>query len=213
MTLTQAEIDAFNQVKASVATLRTEYDAVSADILKTEQQLKELPLLPVPPEDLKAAIIDMVEASGAGYRTAIKQQILAIATNEKSGFSVGSKEFEMLLGSPLRFAELNSAIYGGVSTGNVSYQGMLTGGNIRLVDTAIFAVAGDLVKIMLTSVMEELTAEDMGYRDLKPNQIGTDRATRRTAIKAVHDRLATLRENKSKLAASLCQLGIVVASE
>lgn len=213
MTLTQKEIDAFNQVKASVANLRTEYDAVCADILETERQLKELPLLPVPPEDLKAAIIDMVEASGAGYRAAIKRQIVAIATNEKSGFSVGSKEFELLLGKPLRFAEINSTLYGGVSSGNVSYQNMLTGGNIGLVDTAIFAVAGGLVKVMLASVMEELTAEDMGYRSMEPNQIGTDRATRRAMIKAAQDRLTTLCESKFKLALSLGQLGIVVASK
>lgn len=211
MTLTKTEIDAFNQVKASVSALRNKYDAVCADILKTEQHLKELPLLPVPPEDLKAAIIDMVEASRVGYRAEIKRQIVDIATNKKCGFNVGSKEFD-LMDTPLRFAEIDSVLYGGVSTGNVSYQNMLTGGNIGLVDTAIFAVAGDLVKIMLSSMMEELTAEDMGYCKIKPNQIGTDRATRRATIKAAQDHLATLRKNKSELAGSLHQLGVMVES-
>lgn len=210
MSLTQAEIDAFNQVKASVATLRTEYETVCADILKTEQQLKELPLLPVPPEDLKAAIIDMVEASGVGYRTAIKRQIKAIATNEKCGFNVGSKDFD-LMGTPLRFAEINSTLHGGPSSGVVGYQNMLTGSNIGLVDTAIFAVAGDLVKNMLMSVMEELTAEDLGYHGIKSDQIGTDRATRRATIQAAQDHLEALRENKAKLSVSLSQLGILVA--
>lgn len=212
MELTQTEIAAFNQVQESVSKLRDEYATVCADILIAEKKLKELPLLPVPPEDLKAAIIDMVEASGYGYRIAIKRQIKALATNEKCGFSIGSKEFN-LLGTPLRFSEINSALYGGSSPGVVGYQNMLTASNIGLVDTAIFSVAGELVKTLLTSVMEEMTADDLGYKGIKKDQIGTDRATRLATIKATNEYLELLRDRKSKLSISLFRLGILVSEE
>lgn len=75
MALTQQEIDAFNQVKNTVATLRAEYDSVCANIVTTEKQLAELPLLPVPLADLKAAMLDFVDASGQTYEALAKHLV------------------------------------------------------------------------------------------------------------------------------------------
>ena len=79
-------------------------------------------------------------------------------------------------------------------------------------DTAIFSVAGDLVKNLLTSVMEELKAEDLGYGNLKPGQVGTNRAERRAKIQETMDILEALRVKKTVLSESLSQLGIVVSA-
>jgi len=211
MELTQKEINAFNQVQTAVTHLRDEYANVCSEIAAAEKLLEELPLLPVPVDDLKAAIIDMVEASGKDFRIAIKRQLIALATNHQCGWSVGSKYFA-LLDKPLRFTEINAALYGGASPAVVSYQNMLTGSNIGLVDTAIFSVAGDLVKNLLTSVMEELKAEGLGYGNLKPGQVGTNRAERRAKIQETMDILEALRVKKTVLSESLSQLGIVVSA-
>jgi hypothetical protein len=209
MELTQKEIDAFNHVKESVEKLRAEYDITCQDISKEEKLLKELPLLPVPPDDLKAAIIDMIDASGVNYRTAIKRHIKELATNVRCGFNLGSPEFD-LMGTPLRFLEISAALYGTESRANVGYQNILTSSNIGLVDAAIFSVAGELVKELLASVMEEMTPDELGYGKILSSKIGTDRATRRATIQATEDRLSILYKNKTTLSESLGQLGISV---
>ena len=119
MALTQQEIDAFNQVKTTVATLQAEYEAVCANIVATEKQLAELPLLPVPVADLKAAILDLIDASGSGYLSeCVKPTIASFATNMLGGMGVDTA----LRGKPVRFKELESAIAG---TGQVLHKSRL----------------------------------------------------------------------------------------
>lgn len=206
MALTQQEIDAFNQVKSTIDTLRTEYDTVCANIIATEKQLAELPLLPVPVADLKAAILDFVDARGQDYLTeSVKGSINNFATNAICGSTVETK----LMGTPLRFKELESACSG--NNGAISNAQLITQfckGQFN--DLALYAFFGDLVKAGLTNVMATMTDADFGYDRLTPEQIGTDRATRRAAIQAAQEQLATLRANKAALADSLRQLGVSV---
>lgn len=206
MALTQQEIDAFNQVKNTVATLQAEYEAVCANIVATEKQLAELPLLPVPVADLKAAILDFVDARGQDYLvTRVKSSIKDFATHLMNGSEVDQK----LIGSPLRFKDLESAYSG--NNGALSVAQLITSHDKRQFnDLALYAFFGDLVKAGLNNVMATMTDDDFGYAKLTPGQIGTDRATRRLAIQSAHDQLAALRENKATLASSLRQLGITV---
>lgn len=206
MALTQQEIDAFNQVKNTVAALQAEYADVCANIEATEKQLAELPLLPVPVADLKTAILDFVDARGQDYLGEfVKSSIKDFATNAMGGSGVAAN----LMGSPLRFKELESACSG--NNGAISNAQLITQfGGGRFNDLALYAFFGDLVKAGLSNVMATMTDEDFGYAKLTPEQIGTDRATRRLAIQAAQDQLVALREIKATLASSLRQLGITV---
>lgn len=206
MALTQQEIDAFNQVKTTVTTLQAEYEAVCANIVATEKQLAELPLLAVPVDDLKAAILDFVDARGQDYLAeSVKSSIKDFATHVMSGSSVDQK----LMGLPLIFKELESACSG--NNGAISVAQLITQlGKGQFNDLALYAFFGDLVKAGLSNVMATMTDADFGYDRLTPEQIGTDRATRRHAIQAAQDQLAALRESKATLASSLRQLGITV---
>ena len=206
MALTQQEIDAFNQVKNTVAALQAEYEAVCANIVATEKRLVELPLLAVPVDDLKAAILDFVDARGQDYLDEyVKNSIKDFATNMMSGSGVDQK----LVGLPLRFKELESACTG--NNGAISVAQLITQfGKGQFNDLALYAFFGDLVKAGLSNVMATMTDADFGYAKLTPEQIGTDRAARRLAIQTAHDQLAALRESKASLASNLRQLGITV---
>lgn len=206
MALTQQEIDAFNQVKNAVATLRAEYEAVCANIVATEKQLAELPLLPVPLADLKAAMLDYVDARGQAYLSEyVKPAIQDFARNAMGGVSSDQN----LFGRPLRFKELESAITG--TGGAYSRAQLITyAEKEQFNDLALYAFFGTLIKAELTAAMATMTDADFGYAGLTQGQIGTDRATRRAAIQAAQDQLTTLHASKATLADSLFQLGVIV---
>lgn len=206
MALTQQEIDAFNQVKNTVATLRAEYDTVCANIAATEKLLAELPLLPVPLADLKAAMLDFVDARGQAYLSEyVKPAIQDFTRNAMGGVSSDLN----LFGHPLRFKELESAITG--TGGAYSRAQLITyAEKEQFNDLALYAFFGTLIKAGLTAAMAAMTDADFGYAGLTQGQIGTDRATRRAAIQAAQDLLTTLHTSKATLADSLFQLGVIV---
>lgn len=206
MALTQQELDAFDQVKTTVAAMREEYDTVCANIVATEKQLAELPLLPVPLADLKAAMLDFVDASGQAYVSEfVKPAIRAFTTNGMGGTGYDIN----LFGKPIRFKELASAIAG---TGGAYSRAQLVTPyeKAQFNDLALYAFFGTLVKAGLTAAMDTMTDADFGYAGLTQEQIGTDRATRRAAIQAAQDQLVTLRASKVTLAGNLFQLGVIV---
>lgn len=206
MALTQQEIDAFNQVKITVATIQAEYAAVCADIAATEKQLAELPLLPVPVADLKAAVLDLVDARGQAYLAKfVKPAIHDFATNKMMGTSVE----QGLIGKPLRFKDLEKAV-AGVGGASSRAQLITAFDKHQFNDLALYAFFGALVKAGLTSAMDDMADAEFGYDGLLPEQVGTDRATRRAAIQAAQDRLAALQANKITLADNLRQLGVSV---
>jgi len=206
MTLTQKEIDAFNQVKSTVAALRDEYDTICADISAKEKHLAELPNMPVPVADFKAAILDLVDARGKNYiNEFVKPSITAFATHMMggSGTDIG------VMGYPLNFIELESAIDG--TGGALSYAQLITQmSKAQFNDIALYAFCGELVKAGLTVAMETMSDEDFGYDKITQAQIGSDRATRRAAIQATREQLAALTERKEAVRSSLRQLGVEV---
>ena len=206
MALTPKEIDAFNQVKNAVAALRADYDSVCANIAATEKRLAELPLLPVPVADLKAAILDFVDASGKAYiNETVKPAISAFATNMMGGIGSNTE----LFGKPLRFKELEGAMVG--YSGAYSRAQLVTfREKEQFNDMALYAFFGAQIKAVLAATMETMTDADFGYAGVTAGQVGTDRATRTAAIKAAHAELVTLRASKSALAGSLAQLGVVL---
>lgn len=204
--LSQKDIAAFDQVQATVAAMRAEYGTVCANIVATEKHLAELPLLPVPVADLKAAVLDFVDASGQAYlEEFVKPAIIDFATNSMGGASTDHG----LMGKPLRFKELESAIAG--TGGAISRAQLITTfEKQQFNDIALYAFFGALVKAGLTTAMETMTDADFGYDRLRGDQIGSDRATRRADIRAAQDQLTALRASKATLAKSLGQLGVFV---
>ncbi|MDD4978777.1 MAG: hypothetical protein PHI29_09105 [Gallionella sp.] len=206
MALTQQEIDAFNQVKSSVAAIQAQYDAVCVEIATTENQLSDFPLLPVPIADLKAAILDFVDARGQAYLAEyIRPSIQQFATNQMAGGSVDLHS----IGKPILFRDLENAI-NGVSGASSNAQLITAFDKFQFNDLALYAFFGALVKAGLTSAMAGMVDADFGYDGLLPEQIGTDRVTRRAAIQAAQDTLSALQVSKSALADNLRQLGVVV---
>lgn len=207
MSETNKDVDAFNQVKNAVNNLRGEYDEVCARIAQTEKKLADLPILPVPVADLKAAILDMVDKAGEKYISEMKNNIQSVATNKRSNVT-----FHMdLVGKPLRFKDLNAALYGGNSDTNIDLN-ILTQGNTILFDFVLCAVAGALVKASMSKVMDNMTDAEFGYAKLLPSQIGTDRATRIADIKDAEAQLGELLASKKSIAEKLRQLGVSVAN-
>lgn len=206
MALTQQEIDAFSQVKSSVLNLRAEYASVCESIAATEKQLKELPLLPVPLADLKAAILDYVDARGQMYLTEnVKPSIASFATYGMSGMAYRYD----LLGTPLQFKDLDAAISGNV--GAYSRAQLVTAFDKDVFnDVALYAFFSALIKAGLSATMATMTDQDFGYAGLLPEQIGTTRADRRLAIQAAQSQLEALLTTKASLANSLSQLGVIV---
>lgn len=206
MSLTPEEMAAFNKVKNTVKTIRAEYGTVCENIVATKKQLAELLLLPVPVADLKAAILDFVDASGGSYLSeGVKPAIISFATNHMSGASVQVGE----VGKPLSFQLLESAVI--PSSGALARAQLLTySEKHQFNDMVLYAFFGELVKAGLSAVMDTMTDADFGYDKLHPAKIGTDRATRRAAIQAKQDQLAALQTKKTTLADNLRQLGIIV---
>jgi len=208
MELTEQDITAFDQVKNAVSALRTEYKSVCANIVAIEKQIAELPLLPVPIEDLKAAVLDFVDARGQDYlEEDVKNSIKNFATNMMCGSGIEQN----LMGKPIRFKELEMARTG--NNGAMSVAQLITQfGKGQFNDLALYAFFSELVKAGLSNVMATMTDGDFGYSGLSPVQIGTDRATRRAAIQSAQERLAALLASKVKIADSLRQLGISVSN-
>jgi len=202
--LTQKDIAAFDQVKTTVTALRTEYATVCANIAATEKHLAELPLAPVPLDDLKAAVLDFVDARGQAYLDEfVRPAIASFATSGMFGYSIDSGSY----GKPLSFKYLEGAIAGGAGARS---QLVTTFEKEQFNDVALYAFFGTLVKAGLAAAMATMTDVDFGYDNLKSDQIGSDRVTRRAAIQAAQDQLTTLRTSKATLSNNLRQLGVIV---
>lgn len=204
--ITPQDIKAFDQVKSTVTTMRTEYDAVCQEIAATEKLLIELPLLPVPAADLKAAMSDFIDARGQAYLDEfVKPAIKDFATHSMSGFAAPVSK----TGMPLSFKELENAIAG---TGGAISRAQLvtTFEKHQFNDIALYAFFGAQVKAGLNAVMDTMTDADLGYDKISPTQIGTDRSTRRAAIQDAQNKLSTLRARKEEIADSLRQLGVTI---
>lgn len=198
---------AYEKVRAAAAELQAEYRSVCAEIDQVEQELKVLPLAPVPFEDLKAGILEFIEASGARYAEHhVKAAIAAFATGHCAGISspLGA------LGKPLRYCDLDGAITGEHAA--MGWAQLCAADKSSQNDQVFYYFFSELIKAGLSRVMESMTAADFGYNTIHPDKIGTDRATRRKAIEAHSARLKELQERRADIADKLRRLGCAVAA-
>ncbi|MFA6312344.1 MAG: hypothetical protein WC681_12755 [Sterolibacterium sp.] len=195
---------AYARVRETINELRAEYDQVSVNITAAETELAELPLAPVPAEDLKAGILEFIEASGRRYGAdRVRGSIASFATGGMLGLSAEAGSF----GKPLRFRDIDGAISG--INPPMSWAQLLTPDGAHN-DQVLYCFVADLVNEGLRRIMADMTPQELGYGTIHPNKIGTDRATRRAAITALEARLAELRIRKDDLAEKLRALGTAV---
>ena len=204
-TKTNAAVIAFEQVKQAVTTLQADYKEVCQQIAKAKDELKALPNTPVPFEDMKAGILEVVDSAGARYADEyIKPALLRFATGHELS---SSRISEKTLGKPIKFSELMGAIE----------QQTFPMAHAKLVQPSAYAPAddgafhfffADLIKAGLKKVLDTLEPSDFGYDKIHPSKVGTDRATRQAAIAAKEKELAELNGRRNDIADQLRLLGV-----
>jgi hypothetical protein len=194
------------KVRATVDALRAEYDAACLDIDATEKELAALPLLTVPFDDMKTAVLDFVETSGKRYADdKIRMSVARFVTGEAGGSSRNAD----LFGKPLCYCDIEGAISG--LDGAMSWAQLFTTTRGEYDDRILYFCFADLVKAALAKVMDEMTPEEFGYGKIHPSKIGTPRAERRAMIESLQSRLEALRAKRGELAGKLGALGHPVA--
>jgi len=202
---------AYEQVKKTGDSLKADYEQTRKEIEAAETELEALPLAPVPFEDMKAAILDFVDASGERHAEKLRTFIADFA-NGRTGYGGGAGGELMVdmhdVGKPMRFAILQGAILGNQSA--ASNARILTGGIAGLVDRALYYFCAQLIREGLQKTMDRMTPEEFGYNKIRAADVGTPRHERVAAIAALEERLVELRSRKADLAGKLLTLGFEI---
>lgn len=202
---------AYEQVKKTGDALKADYVRTCNEINAAETELEALPLAPVPFEDMKAAILDFVDASGERHAAKLRTFIADFANGKTAwGQGEGSEVSVDLrdVGKPLRFYVLQGAILG--KGANAPHARILTGGIAGLVDRAFFYFCAELIREGLQKTMDRMTPEEFGYDKVREKDIGTPRHERVAAIAALEERLAELRNRKEELVGKILTLGFEI---
>lgn len=192
---------AYAQVQKAVTQLRAEYESVCAEIETTEAELKAAPLAFLPLDDLKAAILEFIDASGARYAAeSVKGAISSFSTHGMSGIGGDTS----LHGKPLRYCDIEQCM-AGVGAGGMAQ--LMTPSKHQFNDQVFYYFFGQLVKEGLTKLMDEMPPNDFGYGAIHPDKVGSDRATRRATIDGLRKKLEELSSRRDELKAKLLSLG------
>lgn len=202
---------AYAQIKQTGDALKADYEQTCSDIDAAESELETLPLAPVPLGDMKAAILDFVDASGERHAEKLRSFITDFAIG-KIGWGGGAGGVGMValgdVGKPMRFSILQGTIIGNGSAGSDAR--ILTGGMSGLVDRAFYYFCTQLIREGLQRVMDGMTPEEFGYDKIKSNEVGSPRHERVAAISALEERLLELRSRKSDLEGKILTLGFAI---
>ncbi|MBL8478657.1 MAG: hypothetical protein JNK59_05055 [Sterolibacteriaceae bacterium] len=193
---------AYGKVQETIQALRADHAGTIEEIKVTEARLKALRLAPVPLEDLKAGILDFVEASGRRYLDgAIRRNLAQFATG-------GRVDGEGRKGRPLRYCDIEGTISGEspVLSSEQIFQERLGEFNGHVLGGLFVESAKDALR----RVMTDMTPEEFGYGKIDPHEIGTDRATRRKAVQETKEKLAALGAQRDELARQLRGLGFSI---
>lgn len=203
---------AYQQVKEIGAALKAEYLKTCSDIELAKGELEVLPLAPVPFEDMKAAILDFVDASGERHAARIRAFITDFANGKTAcnggggGMGVDYND----VGKPLSFDVLQSAIFSDNSATSANNARILTGGVTAYFDQVLYCFCGQLIREGLKKTMDSMTPGEFGYDKIRPSEVGTPRHERVAAIAALEQRLAELRSRKRDLEGKILTLGFEI---
>lgn len=200
-----AAASAYQTVRATVDGLKVEYSQVCIQIAETQSTLDAAPLLRVPLADLKEGVLDFIDACGERYATEhIIGAIINFARNNNSGTAVDRE----LANKPLRFCDLERA----VNAGSYDYSTQLaTPSKHMFDDRALYFLCTSMVKERVADLMSRMSPEEFGYSAIHPDQVGSDRATRRTEIDALNVTLDALKARRTDLGEKLVTLGLTTA--
>jgi len=194
-----AAATAFAQVQSTVTQLKADYDSICVQIANTKDQLAAAPLGYLPLADLQAGILDFIDSSGSKYgQSEITTTISAFA----KGYLGPYRNDPTFVGKPMRFCDVESAVNG------AGYLQLITPNKAAFNDQALYCFFAQLIKQALSTLMANMPPEAFGYDKIRPDQIGTDRVTRRAAIAALNAQLADLQSQKADLAGKLNALGV-----
>lgn len=203
-TLFNDAASAFETVRATVEGMKIEYGQLCIQIADTQSALRAAPLLRVPLADLKAGILDFVDACGERYaQDTIVAAISNFALNNTST-SRGNSDSE-LANKPLRFCDIESAVLAGDR--DFSTQ-LATPFKQMFDDRALYALATQQVKDRIAALMNTMSPAQFGYNSIPSDAIGSDRVTRRAAIAALNATLSQLQAQRSDLGQKLTALGV-----
>lgn len=194
---------AYEKVTSAITQLRLEYGSVCADIVTTEEALKAAQLAYLPFDDLKAGILDFIDASGMRYaEERIRSAISDFARNRLSS----NQNNAALTDKPMRFCDLERCIAGHDGAGG--WAQILTPEKNMFNDQVLYYFAAKLVKDGLSKLMADMPAVAFGYDRISEVEIGSDRVTRRKNIASMNTKLSDLREQRQALEAKLETLGV-----
>lgn len=193
---------AYQQVQAAVSQLKSKYASVCVEIAEKESELKAAPLAYLPVEDLKAGILDFIDASGERYaEDCIKGAIASFATNGMGGMS----QDRSLSGKPMRFCDVEETVSGRDAVRG--WAQLLTPQKHQFNDQVLYYFFAQFVKQGLAKLMEGMQPGEFGYNMIHPDKIGSDRATRRAAIASLNEQLGVLQQRRDDLKSKLAALG------
>lgn len=196
---------AYEKVVSAIAQLRHEYDSVCTEIVTTEEALQAAQVAYLPLSDLKAGILDFIDASGSRYaEERIRTAISDFARNRLSS----SRSDVALSDKPMRFCDLERCVSGQDGAGG--WAQLLTPEKNMFNDQVLYYFASKQVKEGLAKLMDAMPEEAFGYGQLSQEEIGSDRTTRRKNIASMTAKLSGLREQCEVLKAKLEALGVKV---
>ena len=203
---------AYKQVKEIGAALKADYLKTCSDIELAQGELEALPLAPVPFEDMKAAILDFVDASGERHAVRTRAFITDFANGKTAcnggagGMGVDYKD----VGKPLSFGVLQSAIFSDNSATAANNARILTGGVAAYFDQALYCFCGQLIRDGLQKTMDGMTPAEFGYDKINPKEVGSPRHERVATIAALEERLVELLSRKRDLEGKILTLGFEI---
>lgn len=197
-----AAASAYETVRITINGLQKDYTRTCIEIGRMRSDLGKLPLSHIPLDDLKAGILEFIDAAGSRYaKEHIEGAISSFAKNQL----VGTAYDPALSGKPLRFCDMESIVGGG----NRDYMTQLaTPSKSMFDDRALYCFFAPLVKSALTAIMAGMAPEQFGYDQIHPDKIGSDRAARRKAIDALTTELNELEAKRLDLRSKLLTLGV-----
>lgn len=199
-------VAAFKQVQKVISDLRTEYDDLTKKINTISAELKALPEKPVPFEDLKAGILELVDTAGERYANEhIKPALIEFAT--RGHLSMPALMDENNIGKPVKYSQLVDAIEQKLFP--MAHGKFVQPSNyVPINDCAFHFFFADLIKDGLCKIMDTLEPADFGYAKIHPDEIGTDRMTRKADIETKQAELKVLYQRRGEIASQLGQLGV-----
>lgn len=194
-------VSAYESVKLLKQTLKSENEAIDAEIAEAKKELDWLQTSYLPLDDLKESIIEILSRGSEDYESeAIRPGLAALATNTLWGSML--EEF----GNPLKFKTIENALAGRL--GIFSACQIFTPSKSQLDDRVFLALLFKTIEPVIRSIMEKMTPEEFGYGSVRESEIGPGLKERREMIQSIKAKMQDLEHKKGANVQKLHALSI-----